>query len=63
VLRVVTRGAPRYPARCLTIQGTSTVIPLGFFRLSEVRQACADRGWQFSQAQVLNADRSRNGRR
>jgi len=47
VLRVVARGAPRYPARCLTIQGTSTVIPLGFFRLSEVRQACAARGWQF----------------
>ena len=47
VLRVVARGAPRYPARCLTIQGTSTVIPLGFFRLNEVRQACAARGWQF----------------
>jgi hypothetical protein len=47
VLRVVARGAPRYPARCLTIQGTSTVIPLGSFRLSEVRRACAARGWQF----------------
>jgi hypothetical protein len=47
VLRVVARGAPPYRARCLTIQGTSTVIPLGFFRLSEVRQACAARGWQF----------------
>jgi hypothetical protein len=47
VLRVVARGAPRYPARCLTIQGTSTAIPLNFFRLSEVRRACAARGWQF----------------
>ncbi len=46
VLRVVVRGAPRYPARCLTIQGTSTVIPLNFFRLSDVRRACAARGWQ-----------------
>ena len=63
VLRVVARGAPRYPARCLTIQGTSTVIPLGFFRLSEVRQACTARGWQFWQAQVLNADRGANRRR
>jgi len=57
VLRVVARGAPRYPARCLTIQGTSTVIPLSYFRLSEVRRACAARGWQFWQAQVPNADR------
>jgi hypothetical protein len=47
VLCIVARGAPRYPARCLTIQGTSTVIPLNFFRLSEVRQACTARGWQF----------------
>jgi hypothetical protein len=48
VLRVVARGAPRYSARCLTIQGTSTVIPLSFFfRLSQVRQACTARGWQF----------------
>ncbi len=47
VLRVVARGAALYPARCLTIQGTSTVIPLNFFRLSEVRQACCARGWQF----------------
>ena len=47
VLCVVARGAPRYPVRCLTLQGTSTVIPLSLFRLSEVRQACTARGWQF----------------
>ncbi len=63
VLRVVARGAPRYPARCLTIQGTSTVIPLGFFRLSEVRQACTARGWQFLSAPDLNAGRGRTARR
>ncbi len=63
MLRVVQMGAPRYPRRCLTIQGTSTVIPLNFFRLSEVRQACTARGWQFWQARVLDADRGRNRRR
>jgi hypothetical protein len=47
VLHVVEMGAPRYPKRCLTVQGTSTIIPLNLFRLSEVRQACTARGWQF----------------
>jgi hypothetical protein len=47
LLRVVEMGSPRYPKRCLTVPGTSTVIPLNLFRLSEVRQACAARGWQF----------------
>jgi len=47
VLRVVEKGAPRYPKPCLTVQGASTVIPLNLFRLSEVRQACTARGWQF----------------
>jgi len=51
VLRVVQRGAPRYPVRCLTAQGSSTVIPVSLFRLSQVRQACAARGWQFQQGQ------------
>jgi len=63
VLRVVEMGGPRYPKRCLTIDGTSTVIPLNFFRLSEVRQACTVRGWQFWKAQVMDLDRSRNRRR
>ena len=63
MLRVVEMGGPRYPKRCLTIDGTSTVIPLNFFRLSEVRQACTVRGWQFWKAQVMDLDRSRNRRR
>jgi len=33
--------------RYLTIQGTATRIPLGLFKLSEVRQACTAKGWQF----------------
>jgi len=51
VLRVVQRGTPRYPVRCLTAQGSSLVIPLSLFRLSEVRQACAAAGWQFQEGQ------------
>jgi hypothetical protein len=51
VLRVVQRGAPRYPVRCLTAPGSSLVIPLSLFRLSEVRQACAAAGWRFREGQ------------
>ena len=49
VLRVVEMGAPRFPRRCLAAQGTSAVIPINLFKLSELRQACAARGWQFQQ--------------
>jgi hypothetical protein len=31
----------------LTIEGTSTRIPLSLFRVSQVRQACTAKGWQF----------------
>lgn len=30
-----------------TIQGTATRIPLGLYKLNEVRQACTARGWHF----------------
>lgn len=33
--------------RYLKIHGTATHIPLGLFRLSEVRQACTAKGWHF----------------
>ena len=49
VLRVVEMGAPRFPRRCLAAQGTSAVIPINLFKLSELRQACAASGWQFQQ--------------
>ena len=49
MLRVVEMGAPRFPRRCLAAQGTSAVIPINLFKLSELRQACAASGWQFQQ--------------
>jgi hypothetical protein len=33
--------------RYLTIQGTAKRIPLGLFKLSQVRQACTAKGWHF----------------
>ncbi|HEY6276863.1 MAG TPA: hypothetical protein VIX86_11085 [Streptosporangiaceae bacterium] len=51
VLRVVEMGAPRFPRRCLAADGTSAVIPVNLFRLSEIRQGCAATGWQFRQGQ------------
>jgi hypothetical protein len=33
--------------RYLTIQGTKTRIPLGLYKLSQVREACTAKGWQF----------------
>jgi len=49
LLRVVEMGAPRFPRRCLTARGTSTVIPMKLFKLSEVRRACLAKGWQIDQ--------------
>lgn len=33
--------------RYLTIQGTAMRIPLGLYKLDEVRQACTAKGWHF----------------
>jgi hypothetical protein len=33
--------------RYLTIEGTGTRIPLGLYKLSQVREACTAKGWHF----------------
>jgi hypothetical protein len=43
---VVSRG--RYRRRLLTIDGSGTVIPLGFFSLAEIERATAAHGWRLS---------------
>lgn len=40
-------SAQRSNSRYLTIRGTATRIPLGLYKLSEVRQACIAKGWHF----------------
>lgn len=48
VLRVGGSASPQSGnTRYLTIQGTATRIPLALFKLSQVRQACTAKGWQF----------------
>jgi len=46
VLRIVGKAGNRATNRFLTVQETSTLIPLNWFRIREVSQACAARGWQ-----------------
>ena len=54
VLRMVRRGSPVWGAtRSLTIQGTAKLIPLNWFKLSEVRQACTARGWQLRSTRTV----------
>lgn len=48
VLRVGGSASAQWSnTRYLTIQGTATRIPLGLFKLGEVRQACTAKGRQF----------------
>jgi hypothetical protein len=49
-LRVVSLGSARYRTRGLMIRGASTVIPLPFFSLGEIRRQCVARGWRFERA-------------
>jgi hypothetical protein len=51
VLSVVATGSVRFRTRSLTAQGTSTRIPMAFFKLSQVRQACTAMGWQVQPGQ------------
>jgi hypothetical protein len=46
-LRFITTGSARYRSRGLIAAGSSTVIPLPYFSLREIRRQCAARGWQF----------------
>jgi hypothetical protein len=47
-LRVVVSGGGRARRRCLTIDGSGTVIPLGFFSLTEIQRQCTAAGWRLS---------------
>jgi len=54
VLWVVRQGSPVWGATwSLTIQGTAKLIPLNWFKLSEVRQACTARGWQLRSTRTV----------
>ncbi len=47
-LRVVRVGGGRYAQPGLTVPGSGTVIPLGFFSTREVRRQCSAAGWSFA---------------
>jgi hypothetical protein len=38
---------PIAPDVIIPIQGTKARIPLGLYKLSQVREACTAKGWQF----------------
>jgi hypothetical protein len=46
-LKVVVSGG-RYRRRSLTIDGSGTVIPLGFFSLDEIQRAAEANGWRLT---------------
>lgn len=47
-LKVVISGGGRYRRRGLTIAGSGTVIPLGFFSLTQVQRAATAAGWRLT---------------
>jgi hypothetical protein len=47
-LIVVVSGGGRYRRRGLTIAGSGTVIPLGFFSLTQLQRAAAAAGWRLT---------------
>lgn len=47
-LRVVVVGSGRYRRSALTIPGSGTNLPLGFFSLGEVQRGCTEYGWRFT---------------
>jgi hypothetical protein len=47
-LMVVVSGGGRYRRRGLTIAGSGTVIPLGFFSLTQLQQAVTAAGWRLT---------------
>jgi uncharacterized membrane protein len=47
-IRVTVVGGGRYRRSALTIAGSGTVLPLGFFSVNEVQRQCVANGWQFS---------------
>jgi len=47
-LKVVISGGGRYRRRGLTIAGSGTVIPLGFFSLAQVQRAATAAGWRLT---------------
>jgi hypothetical protein len=46
-LRIVAVGGGRYRSRGMTLTRSSTVIPLPFFSLREVREQATACGWRF----------------
>jgi hypothetical protein len=46
-LRVASVGSGRYRSRGLKVRGASTIIPLSFFSMAEVRRQCVASGWRF----------------
>ncbi|MGN6791388.1 MAG: hypothetical protein ACTHJW_03260 [Streptosporangiaceae bacterium] len=44
---VTATGGGRYRTAALTIAGSSTLLPLSFFSISEVKQQCLASGWRF----------------
>ena len=47
-LKVVISGGGRYRRRGRTIAGSGTVIPLGFFSLTQVQRAATAAGWRLT---------------
>jgi hypothetical protein len=57
-LRVVSIGGGRYRSRGLASRGASTVIPLPFFSLAEIRRQCVAQGWRFEPSKGSAGDGS-----